>query len=49
MLLDRYPQTITLKDGTNRFLVKSANIDHKWWVRLRLTDANGSPIHFTAQ
>ncbi len=35
---------ITLKPGINRFLVKSANIGHEWWVRLRLTDADGKPI-----
>ena len=35
---------ITLKPGINRFLVKSANIGHEWWVRLRLTDAEGKPI-----
>ena len=38
---------IKLKAGSNRFIVKSANIDHRWWVRLRLTDSNGFPIHFT--
>ena len=35
---------IKLKPGINRLLVKSANIGHEWWVRLRLTDANGKPI-----
>jgi hypothetical protein len=39
---------LTLKAGAHRFLVKSANIDYQWWIRLRLTDSNGSPIHFTA-
>ena len=35
---------VTLKPGINRILVKSANIGHEWWVRLRLTDADGKPI-----
>jgi HEAT repeat protein len=35
---------IKLKPGINRLLVKSANIGHEWWVRLRLTDADGKPI-----
>lgn len=39
---------IKLVAGTNRFIVKSANIDYRWWVRLRLTDSNGIPIHFSA-
>lgn len=39
---------LTLKAGAHRFLVKSANIDYQWWIRLRLTDSNGSPLHFTA-
>ena len=40
---------ITLKPGINRFLVKSANIGHEWWVRLRLTDADGKPIEVYRQ
>jgi HEAT repeat protein len=39
---------IQLKAGVNRLLVKSANIDHDWWVRLRLTDAKGLPIEVEA-
>ncbi len=35
---------VALKPGINRILVKSANIGHEWWVRLRLTDADGKPI-----
>ena len=35
---------VSLKPGINRLLVKSANIGHEWWVRLRLTDADGKPI-----
>ena len=38
---------ISLAAGRNRFLVKSANIDHQWWVRLRLTDADGRPVEFS--
>ncbi len=37
---------VKLVAGTNRFIVKSANIDHRWWVRLRLTDSNGIPTPF---
>ena len=37
---------VKLLAGTNRFIVKSANIDHRWWVRLRLTDSNGIPTPF---
>ena len=40
---------ITLKPGINRFLVKSANIGHEWWIRLRLTDADGKPIEVYRQ
>ncbi len=39
---------LRLKAGTNRFFVKTANIDHQWWLRLRLTDSTGSPIDFDA-
>ena len=39
---------LKLKEGPNRFFVKTANIDHHWWVRLRLTDSAGSPIEFRA-
>ncbi|MBJ06900.1 MAG: hypothetical protein CMO40_07270 [Verrucomicrobiaceae bacterium] len=38
--------TVKLVAGTNRFIVKSANVDYRWWVRLRLTDSNGIPIPF---
>ena len=37
---------VKLVAGTNRFIVKSANVDYRWWVRLRLTDSNGIPIPF---
>ena len=37
---------VKLMAGTNRFIVKSANVDYRWWVRLRLTDSNGIPIPF---
>ena len=37
---------VKLVAGTNRFIVKSANVDYRWWVRLRLTDTNGIPIPF---
>ena len=39
---------IKLTAGVNRFIVKSANVDYRWWVRLRLTDSNGIPIPFSA-
>lgn len=35
---------IKLKKGKNRILVKSANIEHEWWVRVRITDANNKPV-----
>ncbi len=35
---------IKLKKGKNRILVKSANIEHEWWVRARITDANNKPV-----
>ena len=35
---------IKLKKGTNRILIKSANIENEWWVRARITDANNRPI-----
>ena len=35
---------VTLRGGANRLLVKSANIDHDWWVRVRFTDKTGKPI-----
>jgi len=35
---------IKLKKGKNRILVKSANIEHEWWVRARITDANNRPV-----
>ena len=37
---------VKLVAGTNRFIVKSANIDYRWWIRLRLTDSNGIPTPF---
>ncbi len=38
---------ISLRAGPNRFLVKTANIDHEWWVRLRLTDSEGRPVEIS--
>ena len=35
---------IKLKKGKNRILVKSANIEHEWWVRARITDGNNRPV-----
>ena len=35
---------IKLKKGKNRILIKSANIEHEWWVRARITDADNRPI-----
>ncbi len=35
---------LQLKPEWNRILVKSSNINHRWWVRLRLTNAEGKPI-----
>ena len=35
---------IALRAGANRIVVKSANLDREWWVRLRLTDAAGRPV-----
>ena len=37
-----------LKQGSNRFLVKSSNITGGWWVRIRVTDAEGNPVEFRA-
>ena len=39
-----YGNKIKLKSGMNRFLVKTTNIGHEWWVRLRLTDGDGRPV-----
>jgi hypothetical protein len=38
---------IKLRQGANRVLVKSANIDHHWWLRLRLTNVAGEPLEVT--
>ena len=35
---------IQLRQGKNRFIVKTTNIDFQWWVRLRLTDEAGYPV-----
>ena len=35
---------IKFRAGVNRFLVKTANIDREWWVRLRLSDSQGRPV-----
>ena len=35
---------IKIKKGKNRILVKSANIEHEWWVRARITDADNRPV-----
>ncbi len=43
-IVSRSQIAIKLRPGINRLLVKSANIGHEWWVRLRLTDADGKPI-----
>lgn len=37
-----------LKQGSNRFLVKSSNITGDWWMRIRVTDAEGNPVDFRA-
>ena len=39
---------VQLAAGINRLVVKSSNIDHDWWVRVRLTDADGKPIEVIA-
>ncbi|MFN0125482.1 MAG: HEAT repeat domain-containing protein [Verrucomicrobiales bacterium] len=39
---------VPLKQGSNRFLVKSSNITGPWWVRIRVTDADGNPVDFHA-
>ncbi|KAB2644769.1 MAG: hypothetical protein DVB27_11840 [Verrucomicrobia bacterium] len=39
---------VQLKQGSNRFLVKSSNITGGWWVRIRVTDAEGNPVDFRA-
>jgi len=39
---------VQLKQGSNRFLVKSSNITGPWWVRIRVTDADGNPVDFHA-
>jgi len=35
---------VKLNAGPNRLLVKTANIDTDWWVRLRFTDSNDKPV-----
>ena len=35
---------VKLQAGPNRLLIKSANIDHEWWLRVRVTDKDGDPI-----
>ncbi len=40
---------VELKAGANRLLIKTTNIDHNWWVRVRFTDANGLPIEVYPQ
>jgi len=37
-----------LKQGSNRFLVKSSNITGDWWMRIRVTDAEGNPVELRA-
>ena len=39
---------VKLKQGSNRFLVKSSNITGPWWVRVRATDADGNPLDLRA-
>lgn len=39
---------VKLKAGYNRFVVKTTNIDHHWWIRLRLIDNQGRPIEISA-
>jgi HEAT repeat protein len=36
---------VKLKSGRNRLVIKTANIDKQWWVRVRLTNAMGLPVH----
>ncbi|MEK6237776.1 MAG: hypothetical protein N2C14_23955, partial [Planctomycetales bacterium] len=35
---------LTLRAGSNRLLIKTANIGFQWWVRVRFTDAAGQPV-----
>jgi len=35
---------VTLKAGPNRLMVKTANFQKDWWVRLRFTDSKGVPV-----
>lgn len=37
---------VQLKQGSNRFFVKSSNITGPWWVRIRVADAEGNPVDF---
>jgi HEAT repeat protein len=40
---------VKLKAGHNRLFIKTSNIDHEWWVRVRMTDASGRPVEVNAQ
>lgn len=35
---------VKLNKGANRLIVKTSNIDHDWWIRVRITDVAGHPI-----
>lgn len=45
-VVEEFGIKISLRAGSNRFLVKTANIDRDWWIRLRLTDSDGRPVEF---
>ena len=40
---------VKLKAGLNRMFIKTSNIDFEWWVRVRITDANGRPVEVNTQ
>ena len=35
---------VRLRAGRNRLLIKTSNIEHEWWVRVRLTELSGRPV-----
>jgi hypothetical protein len=38
---------LDLRAGANRLLIKTSNIGHDWWLRVRITDAAGKPVKVT--
>lgn len=42
--VERETAELELQAGANRLVIKTSNIGHEWWLRVRITDSAGRPV-----